>query len=107
MSNALEVHDSTFETEVLKSDQPVLVDYWAPWCGPCRAMAPAVDRLAEEYAGRLKVVKHNTETDPGVPGQLGVMAIPTFIVFKGGQEVARHTGAMGYDDLKKLVEPHL
>lgn len=103
MSNAAEVKDSTFQKEVLQADKPVLVDFWAPWCAPCRAMGPHVDKLSQEMAGKVKVVKHNTQDDPEVPGKLGVMAIPTFIVFKGGREVARHTGMLPYDGLKKLV----
>ncbi|HEX9793352.1 MAG TPA: thioredoxin [Planctomycetota bacterium] len=106
MSNALEVQDETFQTEVLQADKAVLVDFWAPWCSPCRAMAPAVDKLAAEMGDKLKVVKHNTEDHPSVPSQYGVMAIPMFLVFKGGKEVARHTGMLSFDDLKKLVEPH-
>ena len=107
MSTALDVADSTFQSEVLDSSVPVLVDFWAPWCGPCRAMAPAVDKLAEELGEKLKVVKINTEENPGVPSQYGVMAIPTFIVFKGGAEVGRHTGGMPFDQLKGLVSPHV
>ncbi len=106
MSNAADVADATFQAEVLSSDKPVLVDFWAPWCGPCRAMAPAVDKLVADLGDRAKVVKLNTEDNPGTPSQYGVMAIPTFIVFKGGQEVGRHTGGMSYDQLKALVEAH-
>jgi thioredoxin len=107
MSNAQEVTDATFQNEVLESDQPVLVDFWAPWCGPCRAMAPAVDAIAEEMGDKLKVVKHNTQDSPSTASNLGVMAIPTFLVFKGGKEVGRHTGLMSQDDLRNLVSPHL
>lgn len=106
MSTAAEVLDSTFQTEVLQASTPVLVDFWAPWCGPCRTMAPHVDRLSRELAGKIKVVKHNTEENPSVPSQYGVMAIPTFIVFKSGREVARQVGATSYDGLKQLVAPH-
>ncbi|MHC4836885.1 MAG: thioredoxin [Planctomycetota bacterium] len=107
MSNALDVTDATFQQEVLDSDTPVLVDFWAPWCGPCKAMGPAVDQLAEEKAGSLKVVKHNTQDHPGKATELGVMAIPCFLIFKGGQEVARHAGMMNYDQFKAFVEPHV
>lgn len=107
MSNALDVSDDTFQTEVLESDLPVLVDFWAPWCGPCRAMAPAVDALAEEMNGKLKVVKHNTQDSPATASNLSIMAIPTMIVFKGGKEVGRHTGMMSIDDLRELVQPHV
>jgi thioredoxin 1 len=107
MSNAADVADSTFQAEVLSSDKPVLVDFWAPWCGPCRAMAPAIDKLVDDLGDQAKVVKLNTEDNPNTPSQYGVMAIPTFIVFKGGQEVGRHTGGMSYDQLKALVEAHV
>jgi thioredoxin 1 len=107
MSNAADVADSTFQAEVLSSDKPVLVDFWAPWCGPCRAMAPAIDKLVADLGDQAKVVKLNTEDNPNTPSQYGVMAIPTFIVFKGGQEVGRHTGGMSYDQLKALVEAHV
>ncbi len=107
MGSVLEVTDSTFETEVKKSATPVLVDFWAPWCGPCRGMAPAVDKLAVELGGQLKVVKHNTQDHPDTASTLGVMAIPCFVVFKGGKEVARHTGTMSYPQFKSFVEPHL
>jgi thioredoxin 1 len=107
MSNAADVADSTFQAEVLSSDKPVLVDFWAPWCGPCRAMAPAIDKLVADLGDQAKVVKLNTEDNPNTPSQYGVMAIPTFIVFKGGQEVGRHTGGMNYDQLKALVEAHV
>lgn len=107
MTQALEVQDSTFQLEVLESKAPVLVDFWAPWCGPCRAMAPAVDQLAGDMGEKLKVVKHNTQDHADIPGQLGIMAIPAFLLFKDGVEVARHVGQMSYDDLKGLVEPHL
>lgn len=107
MSNAQDVTDESFKAEVLESDTPVLVDFWAPWCGPCRAMAPAIDALADELSGKLKVVKHNTQDSPATATDLGVMAIPTMIVFKGGQEVGRQTGMMSVDDLRGLVSPHL
>lgn len=107
MSNAQDVTDENFQSEVMENDTPVLVDFWAPWCGPCRAMAPAVDSIAEEMSGKLKVVKHNTQDSPSTPSKLGIMAIPTMIVFKGGQEVGRHTGMMSIDDLRGLVEPHV
>ncbi len=86
------VSDNTFETEVLKSDQPVVVDFWAEWCGPCKAMSPVVDELATEMDGKLKVVKINIDESPNAPTKYGVRGIPTFMVFKGGQVVGTRVG---------------
>ena len=104
MSNAQDVTEAYFQTEVLESDKPVLVDFWAPWCGPCKAMGPAVDKIADELGGKVKVVKVDIDQSPGVASQLGVMSIPTFIVFKNGAEAARKMGMMSFDDFKTLVE---
>ena len=94
MGNATAVTDQNFKLEVLQSDVPVLVDFWAPWCGPCRAVAPALEEIATEYAGKLKVVKMDVDESPDIPGQLGVQAIPTLMLFKGGEQVWRQTGAL-------------
>ncbi|PCH83511.1 MAG: thioredoxin [Planctomycetota bacterium] len=107
MSNALDVSEATFQGEVLDSDQPVLVDFWATWCGPCKAMSPAIDKLVEEMAGQVKVVKVDIDSNPSVASQFGVMSIPSFIVFKGGAEVGRKMGMMSFDDLKALVTAHV
>ena len=108
MSQALDTQDSTFQSEVLESSVPVLVDFWAPWCAPCKAMGPLVDQLAEELGSQIKVVKHNTQDHADVPVSLGVQSIPTFIVFKNGEEVARHVGGMRkYEEFKSFVTPHL
>jgi thioredoxin 1 len=80
-----EVSDATFDQEVLKSDQPVLVDFWAAWCGPCRALAPTVDTIATEYQGKIKVMKMDVDKNPATPGRYGVRGIPALILFKGGQ----------------------
>ena len=88
MSNAQDVTDENFQSEVIENDMPVLVDFWAPWCGPCRAMAPAIDAIAEEMSGKLKVVKVNTQDSPTTPSSLGIMAIPTMVVFKADRKLA-------------------
>ena len=92
MSNAVEVTDATFERDVLKSDKPVMVDFWAIWCGPCRALAPTVDAIAQSYADKLKVVKLDADTNQQSVMRYGVMGLPTLIVFKNGQEVKRLVG---------------
>ena len=102
MANA--VTDADFEAEVLKSDIPVLVDFWAPWCGPCKAMIPIVDELSGEYEGKVKVVKMNVDENIEIPGKHGVMSIPTFIIFKGGQAVSPFVGAKSKADVKKELD---
>jgi len=101
------VNDATFERDVLKSDVPVLVDFWAPWCGPCRAVAPIVEQLAVEYQGRVKVVKLDTEANGGVPSRYGIRAIPTLLVFKGGEVVDSRTGAGSADMLRAMLDRSL
>ena len=88
------VSDSTFEQEVLKSAEPVLVDFFAEWCGPCKAMAPALDQVAEEMTGKLKVVKLDVDQNPAVTSKYGIRAMPTLILFKNGEVAAQHTGAL-------------
>jgi thioredoxin 1 len=105
----IEVTDESFGSEVLKSDIPVLVDYWAPWCGPCRMAAPVLEKIADEYEGRLKVCKVNVDENREVAGQYRIMSIPTMLVFKAGELVDQITGVTSNfeRDLKKKVEPHL
>jgi len=93
MSDVLSVTDDTFEREVLQSPTPVLVDFWAPWCAPCRAIAPVVDELARDYAGKLKVVKMNVDDNPSTPNKYGVRGIPTLLVIEGGQVKEQLVGA--------------
>jgi thioredoxin 1 len=93
MTSEMEFTDANFEQEVLKSSQPVLVDFWAPWCGPCRMIAPIVAEISNEYAGKLKVGKLNTDDNQGVAARYGVMSIPTVMIFKNGEMVARIVGA--------------
>lgn len=106
--NVLEVTDGSFESDILKSDRPALVDFWAAWCGPCRAIAPAVKELAEEYAGRLKVAKMDVDENPATPSKYGIRAIPTLLFFKDGKLVEQITGAVSKNvidgGIKKILE---
>jgi thioredoxin 1 len=106
-ANITNTSDSNFQADVEKSDVPVLVDFWATWCGPCKAIAPHLETLAKEYEGRLKVVKVDVDHNRGTAMRFGVTGIPTLIVFKGGAQVGKHVGAAPLAGLKKLVEPHL
>ncbi len=102
--NLVMVSDSTFDSEVLSSETPVLVDFWAPWCGPCRMIAPVVESLAQEYQGRLTVAKLNVDENPATAQKYQVMGIPTLILFKGGEPVERIVGYMPKEDLQRRVE---
>lgn len=96
--------DGNFKDEVLGADLPVLVDFWAPWCGPCRMVGPIVEELAGEYAGKVKVGKLNTDENPNTPGSYSIRGIPTLIVFKGGKAVGQVVGAAPKGQLKTLIE---
>jgi thioredoxin 1 len=100
----MEVTDATFEAEVLKSAMPVLVDFWAPWCGPCKSMLPIIEEVEKEYAGKLKVGKVNVDENPDTPGKFNVMSIPTFAIFKGGKLVGQFVGAKSKQDVKKEID---
>lgn len=107
MSSAVAVTDSSFEQDVLSSEVPVLVDFWAPWCGPCRMVAPVVDEIAEQYDGKIKVVKLNTDENPNVASQYGIRSIPTLMIFKGGQRVDVVVGAVPKATLANAIEKYL
>ncbi|MBF0804811.1 MULTISPECIES: thioredoxin TrxA [Neisseria] len=105
MSSNLIVHatDASFDQEVLKSEVPVLLDFWAPWCGPCKMIAPILDEVAAEFEGRLKVVKINIDENEQTPSQFGVRGIPTLMVFKNGQNIATKVGALAKGQLVAFV----
>ena len=105
--NTLNFTDGSFDQEVLKSDVPVLVDFWAPWCGPCKAMTPTIDAVATEYAGKIKIGKMNTDDNPSTPSRYQVRGIPTLILFKDGKPVDQRVGAMPKPDLKKMLDAQL
>jgi thioredoxin 1 len=103
----IEVTDSNFDAEVIKSDKPVLVDFWAEWCGPCRMIAPIVEELATEYDGTLKVGKMDVDNNPQVPMSFGIRSIPTLLIFKGGRVVEQVVGAVPKRILAEKVSKHL
>lgn len=107
MNEPFAVTDQSFEADVLDSSQPVLVDFWAEWCAPCKMIAPIVDELARDYAGKLKVAKLDADANPNVMQAFGVMGIPTLILFRDGQVVERVSGYMPKDRLLDKLSPHL
>jgi thioredoxin 1 len=103
----LHVSDDDFESEVLKSDQPVLVDYWAEWCGPCKMIAPVLDEIAGEYAGKLKIAKLNIDENPATPPKYGIRGIPTLMLFKAGSVEATKVGAVSKSQLTAFLDQNI
>ena len=101
---ATQISDATFDSLVLKSELPVLLDFWAPWCGPCRAVGPIIDELAEEYEGRVIIAKINVDETPTTPTKFRIRAIPTMILFKGGEAVEQVTGAVTKASIKEMLD---
>ena len=104
MSKPVEIEEAKFDEAVLKSTMPVLVDFWAPWCGPCRMVAPVVEELSDDYDGKVNFVKINVDNNPKIASQYGIMSIPTLMVFKDGQPIDTIIGFRPKDELKKSLE---
>ena len=104
---ALSVNDTNFEQEVLKSEIPVLVDFWAPWCGPCQIVGPIIEEISQEYSEKLKVCKVNVDDAPNTAANYGVMSIPTLAVFKNGKAVDKIVGAQPKSELEAILKPHI
>jgi thioredoxin 1 len=98
--------DATFEADVLKASGPVVVDFWAEWCGPCRMIAPALEEISNSLNGKVKIVKLNVDENPGVASKYGIMSIPTLMLFKDGQPVATHVGSLSKGQLQAFIEKH-
>jgi thioredoxin 1 len=107
MSKAQVVSDQNFETEVIKSDTPVLVDFWATWCGPCRMVAPVLEEIANEQGEKVKIAKLDVDANPITAGRFGVRSIPTMILFKNGREAQRVVGYMPKEKLLQQIQPHI
>jgi len=105
--SAISVNEQNFEEEVIKSPVPVLIDFWAEWCGPCKMVSPIVDELASELAGKLKVMKINVDEEQGLAAKYNVMSIPTLIVFKGGEVTEQIIGALSKDQILEKIKPQL
>lgn len=103
----LHVSDGSFENEVLKSEIPTLVDFWAEWCGPCKMIAPILDDVAREYAGRVKVTKINIDDNPATPSKFGIRGIPTLLLFKGGNVEAQKVGALSKSQLTTFIDSNI
>ena len=107
MSEVVKITDDSFEADVLKSDVPVLVDYWAEWCGPCKMIAPVLDEIASQYGDKIKVAKLNIDENPGTPPKFGIRGIPTLMLFKGGNVEATKVGAVSKSQLSAFIEGNI
>lgn len=107
MSKIEDITSAQFAAKVLQAGEPVVVDFWAPWCGPCRRLAPVLDELADELADKVRIVKVNTDENPDLPGKYGIMSIPTLLLFKGGTEAARLVGALPKAEIRQRIEAAL
>ena len=105
--NILQLADDTFEQEVIKSDVPVLVDYWAEWCGPCKMIAPVLEEIAGEYKGKVKIAKLNIDDNPGIPPSYGIRGIPTLMLFKNGEVEATKVGAVSKSQLTAFIDSNI
>jgi thioredoxin 1 len=107
MSNVIELNDSNFDSEVVKSDKPVLVDFWAEWCGPCKMIAPSVEKISEEYSDKLKVGKLDVDSNPNISSTFGIRSIPTLLIFKNGVPVDQIVGAVSKEVISSKVDNHI
>ena len=107
MSNAIDISDDNFDSEVLKSDKPVLIDFWAEWCGPCKVLGPVIDEVAEDYSDRVKFVKLNIDNNPSNTQKFGIRGIPTLLLFKNGEKIDTSVGVLSKSELESFLDKNL